>query len=135
MKRLTSLALISLFVSLFPALLAVPRAAFAQEHAVAPSDVQKDLAAASAARQKNQTQLEEMASSPEVQRALKSAHIDAGQIKDAIPQLSDEEMDRLAARSEQAHKDFSAGRISDRDLLIILVAIVALILIIVAVRA
>jgi hypothetical protein len=48
--------------------------------------------------------------------------------------LSDQELARLAVRSETAQKDFAAGRISDRDLLIILVGIAALILVIVAVR-
>jgi hypothetical protein len=43
-------------------------------------------------------------------------------------------MAELSARSEKAQADFAAGRISDRDLIIILIAIVALILIIEAVR-
>jgi len=48
--------------------------------------------------------------------------------------LNDDELAQLSARSEQAQKDFAAGRISDRDLIIIMLAVVALILIIVAVR-
>jgi hypothetical protein len=51
-----------------------------------------------------------------------------------VSSLDDQELARLAARSETARKDFAAGRMSDRDLLIILVGIAALILIIVAVR-
>jgi hypothetical protein len=43
-------------------------------------------------------------------------------------------MAQLAARSQTAQADFAAGRMSDRDLIIILLAVVALILIIVAVR-
>ena len=41
---------------------------------------------------------------------------------------------QLAARSQKAQTDFAAGNLSDRDLIIILIAIAALILIIVAVR-
>jgi hypothetical protein len=41
---------------------------------------------------------------------------------------------QLAARAQKAQADFAAGSISDRDLIIILVCIAALILIIVAVR-
>lgn len=119
---------------LFTLAFAIPRPAAAQDHVVAPSDIQKDLAASSSARQKNQTQLENFVSSPEAQRAMKSAHLDAGQVKNAIPNLDDEELADLSARSQKAQEDFAAGRLSDRDLIIILIAIVALILIIVAVR-
>jgi hypothetical protein len=65
---------------------------------------------------------------------LKSAHLDANRVKNAIPNLNNEEMAELSARSEKAQEDFAAGRMSDRDLIIILLAVVALILIIVAVR-
>jgi hypothetical protein len=134
MKRLISLPLGILFVSLLTISFACPRQAFAQDHVVAPSDLQKDVAGASATRQKNQTRLEDFVSSPEAQRALKSAHIDTGQVKNAIPQLSDDDLAQLSAKAEKARRDFSAGRMSDRDLLIILIAVAALILIIVAVR-
>ena len=65
---------------------------------------------------------------------MKAAHISLSQVKNAIPNLSNEEMAQLASRSEAARADFAAGRMSDRDLIIILIAIVGLILIIVAVR-
>ena len=134
MKRFILFPLAILFVSLFTISFACPRQVFAQDHVVAPSDLQKDVAGASANRQKNQSKLEEFVSSPEAQHALKSAHVDAGQVKEAIPQLSDDELAQLSARAERARRDFSAGRMSDRDLIIILIAIAALVLIIVAVR-
>src|SRR5579863_1795251 len=127
MQRFNSLALGILSVLLVGVPLAGPRATFAQDHVVAPSDIQKDIAGQSATRQKNQAQLEEFVASPEAQHALKSAHVDSGQVKNAIPQLDDEELAQLSARSEKAQKDFAGGNISDRDLLIILVAIAALI--------
>lgn len=114
--------------------LVVPQSAVAQDHVVTPSEIQKDLAASSALRRKNQAQLESFVSSREAQKALKSAHVDLVQVKSAISSLDDDELAQLSARSENAKKDFVAGRISDRDLIIILLAVVALILIIVAVR-
>jgi hypothetical protein len=111
-----------------------PQSALAQDHVVAPSVIQRDVAASSSARLKNQAQLENFVSSPEAAQALKAAHVTLSQVKNAIPNLSNEEMAQLAARSEAAQADFSAGRMSDRDLIIILIAIVGLILIIVAVR-
>jgi hypothetical protein len=134
MKRLTLLPFGVLFVSLFAISFAYPQPILAQDHVVAPSDLQKDVARASATREKNQTRLEEFVSSPEAQHALKSAHLDAGQVKNAIPQLSDDDLAHLSSRAEKAQRDFSGGRMSDRDLLVILIAIAALILIIVAVR-
>ena len=55
-------------------------------------------------------------------------------MKTAVSALSDQELAQLAARSDKAQRDFAAGTLSDRDLIIILVALAALILIIVAVR-
>ena len=134
MKKVISSLFGILFALLFTMTFATPQSAIAQDHVVAPSDIQRDVAASSSARQKNQAQLENFVSSPEAQRAMKSAHLDASQVKNAIPNLNDEELADLSTRSEKAQADFSAGRMSDRDLIIILIAIVALVLIIVAVR-
>ena len=134
MKIGTSLVLKFAFISLFSAFLAIPQGAHAQDHVVSPSDIQKDVSAVSATRQKNLAQVDDFLSSSAAQQAMKSAHIDPQQVKNAIPQMSDDELAQLSARSEKAQKDFAAGRISDRDLLIILVGVAVLILVIVAVR-
>jgi hypothetical protein len=134
MKKFNSFRLSMLFVFLLTLVFATPRSAVPQDHVVAPSDIHKDVAASSSTRQKNQAQLENFVSSPQAQEALKSAHLDANRVKNAIPNLNNEEMAELSVRSEKAQEDFAAGRMSDRDLIIILLAVVALILIIVAVR-
>ena len=134
MKKFASLRLGLLFVSLFTLTFVTPKSATTQDHVVAPSAIQGDVAASSSARQKNQALLQDFVSSTQAQQTLKAAHLDANQVKHAIPNLNNEEMAELSARSEKAQADFVAGRISDRDLIIILIAIVALILIIVAVR-
>jgi len=134
MKRLLSFAIVPLFLLFLSLALATPQSAFAQDHVVSPSDLQKDVAAASASREHNRQQLQNFLASPEAQRALRSAHINSQQVENAVSQLSDSDLARLSARSEKAQADFAAGTLSDRDLIIILVAIAALILIIVAVR-
>jgi UDP-N-acetylglucosamine:LPS N-acetylglucosamine transferase len=73
-------------------------------------------------------------SSEKATKALQSAHMNPGELKSAVASLSDEELAQMATRAHKAQADFAAGNINDRDLLIILVAIAALILIIVAVR-
>jgi hypothetical protein len=112
----------------------IPQDALAQSHVVSPAELQSAVAAATQARQNNIETIRQFVSSPTAEKALKSAHLDAKQVKDALSRLSDTELSQLAARANKAQRDFAAGTLSDRDLIIILVAIAALILIIVAVR-
>jgi hypothetical protein len=101
---------------------------------VTPADLQKEAVASTRARQHNLETVNRFLSSPASEKVLGTAGIDPAQLKTAVSALSDEELARLAARSEKAQADFAAGRMSDRDLLLILLGIAALILIIVAVR-
>jgi hypothetical protein len=112
----------------------IPQDSIAQSHVVNPAELQSAVVASTAARQKNVETLRAFVSSPTAERALKSAHIDGSQVKDAVSRLTDQELTQLAARANKAQADFAAGSLSDRDLIIILVCIAALILIIVAVR-
>ena len=113
---------------------AVPQGVLAQNHVVSPSDLHKEAVAASQTRQQNLEVVRGFLSSNRAKTALKSAHMDPEQVKTAVASLSDQELADLASRSQKAQKDFAAGTLSDRDLIIILVLIAALILIIVAVR-
>jgi hypothetical protein len=113
---------------------AVPQSLLAQTHLVSPSDLQKAALTATQARQQNLRAVKQFFSSEMAQRALKSAHMDTEQVKTAVSTLSDAELAQMASRADKAQADFTAGTLSDRDLIIIIVAIAALILIIVAVR-
>jgi hypothetical protein len=115
-------------------LFAFPSNLAAQAHVVSPADLQKDTIAATQARQRNLQTVTQFFSSEKAQKALRSAHMDPAQVKTAVSSLSDQELAQLASRSTKAQADFAAGRIEDHDLLVILVAIAALVLIIVAVR-
>lgn len=117
-------------------LFAMPPSMFAQttDHVVSSADLQKATVDATQMRQKNLDALSKFFSSDQAQKALKDAHMSSDQVKTAVAGLSDQELAQLASRATKAQSDFAAGNINDRDLLIILVAIAALILIIVAVR-
>jgi hypothetical protein len=104
------------------------------QHVVSPSEMQKAVMDASQVRQKNLDTLREFFSSDKAQRALKAAHTDPEQVKRAVASLSNAELAQLASRAQTAQADFAAGHLSDRDLIIILIAIAGLILIIVAVH-
>jgi hypothetical protein len=112
----------------------IPQDAFAQNHVVSLAELQGATVASTQARQRNIETIREFVSSPTAEKALRSAHLDATQVKNAVSRLSDQELAQLASRASKAQADFAAGTLSDRDLIIILVAIAALILIIVAVR-
>lgn len=116
-------------------LFAVPQNLVAQAtHVVSPADLQKAAVAATQSRQRNIETIQQFLSSPAAEKAMKSIHADPQQVKTAVSSLSDAELAQLAARANKAQADFVAGHLSDRDLIVILIAIVALILIIVAVR-
>ena len=134
MKRSLTSAVGPVLVLLLGLILTSPGAVFPQDHVVSPVEIQKDAAGASAARQQHVQQLDGFLSSKEAQQAMKSAHMDPQEVKNAVGQLDDEDLTRLSARAEKAQREFAAGNLSDRDLLIILVCVAALILIIVAVR-
>jgi len=128
LRAVTACILVTIF--------AIPQTLFAQAaaHVVSSADLQKAAVDASRVRQQNLEALKEFFSSEKAQQALKSAHTDPERVKNAVASLSDAELAQLASRAHRARADFAAGTLSDRDLIIIIVAIAALILIIVAVR-
>lgn len=119
------------FISFF----ALPPDMMAQEHVVNPSDLQKELVQNSQARQHNLDALQQFFSNPAAEKALKAAKLDPQQVTTAVATLSDADLAQLSSRAQRAQAGFAAGRLSDRDLIWIIVAIAALILIIVAVRS
>lgn len=127
-RSLVAVALVTAFV--FPQ----PVMAQDSQHLVSPGDLQKAAVEASQSRQQNIDALNGFLSSDQAQKALESAHMNPQEVKNAVAGLSDQELAQLASRANKAQADFAAGSIGDRDLLIILVCIAALILIIVAVH-
>ena len=127
-RVVTACVLVTIF-AVPPSLLAQ-----AQIHVVSPADMHHATVAASETRQHNLDTVSNFLSSPAAQIALTSAHMDSAKVKAAVSSLSDEELAQLASRANKAQADFAAGNLTDRDLLIILLAVAALVLIIVAVR-
>jgi hypothetical protein len=112
----------------------MPSQLLAENHVVSQAEIQKQAVAAGQSRQQKIDALSNYLSTSSAQKALKAAQMDPVRVKTAVASLSDEELSKLSSRADKAQTDFAAGRISDRDLLLILVAIAALILIIVAVH-
>lgn len=124
-----------LFACFFTSLFALaPQNLAAQTHVVSPSDLQQATVASTQTRAANVARLEQLLSSPVGQKAIKEAHVDAARVKNAMANLSDQDLARLAARADKAQKDFAAGAITDHLLLLIVIAIVIVIVIIIAVK-
>lgn len=98
-------------------------------HVVSSTELQQQVQAASAERQKNVETLTQFLSSPTAVRAMKSHQIDPSQVTSAIPNLSDAELANLSARAAHAQQDFAAGSIDNNTLLIIILILVAVVLI------
>src|SRR5579884_168863 len=106
---------------------AVPPNLAAQAHIVNPSELQKQVLAASRERQKNLEIVDRFFSSPAAQKAMSIVHTDPNQVKVGVSHLSDQELAKLAQRAQKAEADFAAGSISDRDLLVIIIAALVLV--------
>jgi len=121
-------------VCVLTATLSISPSLSAQTHVVSPAELHQEAVAATRARQHDLQKVTEFLSSPRAEKALRSVRMDPDRVKTAVATLSDQELAQLASRSAKAQADFAAGALTDRDLIIILVGIAALILIIVAVR-
>lgn len=124
----------TLIAFLLIALFAIPMQMMAQSHVVTPADLQKEMVSAAQARQQNMAAVQNFLSTPVAVKAMKSAKMDPQQVKTAVSTLNDAELAQLSARAANAQADFAAGALSDRDLILIILGIAALVLIIVAVR-
>ena len=127
--KLCLLGLAALFVAA-----GAPARAQDKQHVVSLGDLSKDAARPAQTRQANEEAVRTLLSSDQGQKALKSAKLDYQKVDKAISQLSDEDLSKLAERSRQAEADFAAGRISDRDLLWIIVIALGIIVLAVALR-
>ena len=112
----------------------IPQTVAAESHVVTPTDLQKQMIAAAQTRQTRIAQVTQFLSTDKANKALTSAGMDAQKVKTAVASLSDDELSQLASRVNKAQVDFAAGSLTDRDLIIIILCIAALVLIIVAVR-
>ena len=109
-----------------------PARAQGDPHVVSLGELRKNAARPAQTRQANEEAVRTLLSSDQGQKALKSAKLDYQRVDKAIGQLSDEDLAKLAERSRQAQADFAAGRVSDRDLLWIIVIALAIIILAVA---
>ena len=132
MKKMPGFALLlALVLELVPV-----QALKAEDHLLTRRDLEETVSAASSARQNNQAKVQKFLSTEPVRKALSSAGLKSARIERAIPQLSDEELAKLALQSERIQNDLTAGALTNQQLTYIVIALATatLILIIVAAR-
>jgi hypothetical protein len=112
----------------------IPARAQDKQHVVSLSELSKDAARPAQTRKADEEAVRTLLSSDQGQEALKSAHLDYQKVDKAVSQLGDEDLARLAARSRQAQNDFAAGRISDRDLIWIVIIALGIIILALVLR-
>ncbi len=125
-----------MFVTLMlVAVLPLPQDLFAQEHVVSVQDLHRDLVAASQARQNNQAKVVKFLSTDLGQKALKSANLSYEKVQKAVSQLSDDELARLAAKSEKLQADFAGGKLSTNETYILIAVATAVIILLIVIAA
>ncbi len=128
------MCVLMLAIAALPGLAGIPARAQNKDHVVSLSDLNKDTARPAQTRQSNEEAVRTLLSSDSGQKALKSAGVDYQKVDKAIGQLSDDDVAKLAERSRKAQNDFSAGRISDRDLMWIIVIALGIIVLALVLR-
>jgi hypothetical protein len=98
-------------------------------HLVTSTQLDQQLQASSATRQKQIQDLTQFLSTPTAEKAMKDSKIDPVQIKTAIPSLSDAELADLSARADKAQHDFAAGFLGTTALLLIILVVLVIILV------
>ena len=109
-----------------------PGVTAAQKHVVSTAEIQQAARSAAQARQNNIARVEDFFSSRQAQKALKSAHLDTVQIKQAVPTLSDQELAQLASKADKAQKNFAAGALTNQQITYILIALGTAIVVLIA---
>jgi len=129
MKKLACREMNVAAVLLLSSVMVAPPAIVAQDHVVAPSRIQNDVSSASAVRRQNERQLKDFLAMKEIQKAMKSEGVDPKQVTNAVSQLNDADLARLAAQSNKAQRDFAAGGIGLGIFTLIGIVVVAVILV------
>lgn len=109
------------------AMLATASPVMAQEHVVPLSEMQNSARTAGQARSGNLADINRVLSLPQAQDALRKAQVNPDRMNEAIAQLDDQELSRLADRARAAEQDVQGG------LIVGLLALIGLIVVIIIV--
>lgn len=107
----------------------------ADDHIVPAPVLHQSVRSATQAREANVAKIEKLFSSEPAQNAFRTVNIDPAKLTRGLSMLSDEEIARLAARSEKLQNDVAAGSLSNQQITYILIALGTAVIILVIVAA
>ena len=107
----------------------------AQTHVVPLAELHQQAAAVTEARQANLAKAGKFFSTAAAEQALRTVKLDSGQVMQAMPLLSNEELARLASRMDAAGADLAGGALSNQELTYIVIALATAVLILVIIKA
>jgi hypothetical protein len=117
------------------AVVPAPTTLFAVEHVVPAPELHQRVNAAAAKREQDLAKVRGFFSSQQALKALKSAGVDPTRVERAASVLSDEDLARIAARSDKVQTGFAAGELDNQQLTYIIIALATAVLILVIVAA
>lgn len=126
-KFVTAFALIPMLI--------LPPVATAQDHIIAPAELDRMAQEAAQTRQNRLERVGGFFSSKPVRDALAKKGVDSEQVRKAATFLGDEELNRLAGQVEKVESQFAAGDLSNEQLTYIVIALAAAIIVLIAVAA
>ncbi len=109
----------------------LPDALLAEEHVVPSAELRKELVDATEIRRDNLRQVRDFFCSVPVCEVMKKLPADTTKVEQAVSFLSDEELARLAQRTQRIQEDFAAGALSNEHLTYIVIALAAAVLVLV----
>ncbi len=117
------------------ALCFVVSTAAAQDHVVPASQLHHALQEAAAARQKNIARVESFFASKPARQALMRGGLNLKEVQQAVPQLNNEELARLATQTQKIQNNFAAGALSAEHLTYIVIALATAVVVILILKA
>lgn len=101
---------------------------------VSQDELHQDLIKSWSEKEQNLATLKSLLSTDAAQEMMKEAGTDYQQVMEALPQLDDDELAKLASQTRVAQAQFAAG-LSDRELINVLLIVLLVVAIIVVVAA
>ena len=116
-------------------LIALSPTLLAQDHVVSSADLHQAARNSAQLRQQNLNKVQSFLSEPRVAAELDKAKIDRAKIQKAVPTLTDDELARLAAKTDKFHRDVAAGTLNNEEITYIIIALVTAVIIIIIFEA
>jgi len=124
----------SLVLSLVLALV-VPQMLQAQSQIVQSSELAAAIQKVAASRRTNLEQVRSFFSSKPVRTALSKTNMTPEKIDKAVASLSDQDLAKIAEKTQKIQADFAAGAMSNQDLTYVVIALGAAVLVLIVVAA